>query len=398
MVFPDPKTRTRFNDSAYRCPFPGLLFALFLTGLAAASAYADQADTADVPTPSPEYRRLETALDDYRRIQQAGGWPSVPPGPTIEPGNRDQRIPTLARRLELTGDLDRGASFSSRQDDVYDEELQAAVHQFQLRHGLEPDKRVGRATLRELNVPAGERVEQLLRNLERTRRVFDAAPKDFLFVNVPAFEARLIHEGRTTWTTRVIIGEADMETPTFETALESVVLNPTWTVPRKIATEEFLPKIQADRAFLSRGGYAVLGPDGSVVDPATIDWSALGVDHFPYRLLQQAGPVNELGQVKFLMPNEHGVCMHDTPGKRLFTKDSRAFSHGCVRVDRPLDLAERLLARYGWTREQIDAELATAKTRSIRLDEPLPVIITYLTAFVGADGTVFFYRDIYGRD
>ena len=398
MVFRDPKTRTRFNDPAYGWALPRRLAALVLAALVAASADAGQVEAAQEPSPSPEYRRLQATLDDYRRIEQAGGWPSVPPGPTIEPGSRDQRIPTLARRLELTGDLDRGASLSSRQDDAYAEELQAAVHRFQSRHGLEPDMRVGRATLRELNVQVGERVEQLLRNLERTRRVFDAAPNDFLLVNVPAFEARLIHEGRTTWTTRVIVGEIEMATPTFETALERVVLNPTWTVPRKIATEEFLPKIQANRAFLSRGGYAVLGLDGSVVDPATIDWSALSVDNFPYRLVQEPGPVNEVGQVKFLIPNDYGVCMHDTPGKRLFARDSRAFSHGCVRVDRPLDLAEQVLAPSGWTREQIDAELATAKTHSIPLDEPLPVVITYLTAFVEADGTVFFYRDIYGRD
>jgi len=364
----------------------------------AGGAHAAQTDTADIPTPSPEYRRLQAALEDYRRIEQAGGWPTVPTGPTIEPGSRDYRIPTLARRLELTGDLERDSSFPARQEDVYDDELQAAVQRFQLRHGLEPDRRVGRATLRELNVPAEARVEQLIRNLERTSRVFDAAPKDFLLINLPAFEARLVHEGRTTWTTRLIVGETEMETPTFETVVKSVVLNPTWAVPRKIATEELLPKIQADPAFLSRGGYVVLTPEGSVVEPGSIDWSALGVNNFPYRLLQQPGPVNELGRVKFPIPNEYGVCMHDTPGKRLFARDSRAFSHGCIRIDQPVDLAERLLARYGWTREQIDAELATAKTRSIPLDEPLPVVVTYLTAVAGADGTVFFYRDIYGRD
>jgi murein L,D-transpeptidase YcbB/YkuD len=180
--------------------------------------------------------------------------------------------------------------------------------------------------------------------------------------------------------------------------MKHVVLNPTWTVPRSIASEELLPRIQQDLGFLSRGGYELRNRDGSTVDPQGVDWPSLHQDNFPYTLVQQAGPRNELGKVKFLFPNEYGVCMHDTPGKQLFEKYTRAFSHGCIRLEHPVDFAAELLDKEGWTREQIDAQLASTETRNIVLAEPLPVIVTYLTTAVDDAGAVYFYRDIYNKE
>jgi murein L,D-transpeptidase YcbB/YkuD len=361
--------------------------------LAALLAFAD-ARAEHVDTAVPELVRLQGALQQYQHIADNGGWPVVPTGPTIEPGSRDLRVPTLAARLQKTCDL-----ISPRDTwTVYDDELQAAVIRFQARHGLEPDALVGKATLRALNVPAARRVEQLATNLERARQIYNGERSDFILVNVPAFEARLIRGGKTAWSTRVVVGEPDAETPAFEASLQQIVLNPTWTVPRSIASEELLPEIKANRAFLSRGGYELYGADGNPVDPATVNWAALHRNNFPYTLVQRAGPNNELGQVKFPIPNEYGVCMHDTPKKPLFSHYFRAYSHGCIRVDRPLEMAERLLEVEGWTRADIDAQLASGQTRSIRLTEPLPVVVTYLTAKVDQNGTVFFYRDVYGRD
>jgi len=343
---------------------------------------------------NPRHERLNVALQHYTGIAESGGWPSVPAGPTIRPGSLDPRVATLARRLAITGDLENG----SREFTEYDDELQAAVVHFQMRHGLEQDALVGKATLRALNVSAEERRAQLRRNLDRTLRAFDTLRGTFVLINVPAFEVYLVQGGETVWSSSVVVGETEAETPLFESTINSIVLNPTWTVPRSIASEELLPKIQKDPGFLARGSYEVRNQDGSPVDPANIDWASLSKGNFPYALVQKAGPINELGQVKFLFPNRFGVCMHDTPKKHLFTLFSRAFSHGCIRLQNPMDLAERLLETAGWTREQIDAQLGTRKTLSIRLPEPVPIVVAYLTAAVDEAGMTYFYRDVYGLE
>jgi len=343
---------------------------------------------------NPRHERLDTALQQYARIAETGGWPSVPAGPTIRPGSQDPRVATLASRLAITGDLENG----SRDFTEYDDELQAAVIHFQSRHGLEQDALVGKATLRALNVSADERSAQIRRNLGRTLRAFDMGRQAFVLVNVPAFEIYLVRDGKTVWSSRVVVGETDAQTPLFESTISSVVLNPTWTVPRSIASEELLPKIQEDPAFLARGSYELRNQEGSSVDPANIDWASLSRSNFPYTLVQRAGPANELGQVKFLFPNKFGVCMHDTPKKHLFNIASRSFSHGCIRLENPIGLAEWLVEPAGWPREQIDAQLDTGQTRSIKLAEPIPIVVAYLTAVADEAGTVYFYRDVYGID
>jgi murein L,D-transpeptidase YcbB/YkuD len=340
------------------------------------------------------YLRLQSALEMYLQIADKGGWPTVPEGPTIEPGNQGPRVTALAQRLAATGDLDNGQSAAV----VYDEELEVAVRRFQARHGLETDALVGRKTLQALNVPVAQRIAQLRLNLERSRQVFDDGHSSFLLVNVPAFEATLVRDGETIMTTKVIVGETKSETPLFEARLQHVVINPTWTVPYSIASKELLPKIQRDPGFLARGGYDVLDRDGNRVDPGGIDWASLRSSNFPFSLVQRPGCANELGRIKFVFPNDYGVFMHDTPSKHLFARDSRAFSHGCIRMDNPIVFAERVLEPEGWTRDDIVTRLETTETVTIPLSEPIPVIVTYLTAVVDAAGTVYFYRDIYGRD
>lgn len=358
------------------------VLAFFL--LSSTALLAGESDT-------PEYQRLLGGLQQYERIAESGGWPTVPAGPTIRPGDGGPRIAALARRLAITGDLDDAGP----DDPLYDESLQQAVVRFQLRHGLEPDALVGRATLRALNVPAPERSAQLQRNLPPTSAVFGPGRPDFVLVNIPAFEVYLYRDHEKVWTGRVIVGETGAETPLLESAIRFVVLNPTWTVPYSISSEELLPKIKADPGFLARGNYELRNPDGNPVDPSGVDWAALNSNNFPYTLVQRAGPGNELGRVKFLFPNEYGVCMHDTNKKQLFAVDLRALSHGCIRVAEPLELAATLLEAEGWTRNEIDAQLAAGQTRTIELAQPLPFVVAYLTAMVDEAGTVFFYRDVY---
>jgi murein L,D-transpeptidase YcbB/YkuD len=364
----------------------GLRLVPFVLLISAATATADRPDT--------PYLRLQAALELYLQIADEGGWPRLADGPTIEPGSEEPRVATLARRLLVSGDLDaNGKTFS-----VYDDELQAAVRRFQARHGLETDALVGRKTLEALNVPVEQRISQLRINLERSRRVFEPGLSNFLLINVPAYEATLVRGGEAIMTTKVIVGETKTETPLFEAQMKNVVINPTWSVPYSIASKELLPKIQRDPGFLARGGYDVFDRDDKRVDPASIDWVSLRAGNFPYTLVQRPGGVNELGRIKFIFPNDHGVCMHDTPSKQLFARDTRAFSHGCIRVDNPIGFAERVLEPEGWTREDIVAQLETAKTLSVPLSEPIPVIVTYLTAMADESGAVYFYRDIYGRD
>ena len=350
--------------------------------------------TAQGETVNSLYLRLQNALEMYLQIADEGGWLTVPDGPTIEPGSQDPRVAALARRLMVTGDLD-----SWHEDgQLYDDRLRTAVLRFQARHGLETDALVGRNTLRALNVPVEHRVAQLRLNMERARKLFTPELQDFLLVNVPAFEATLFRDGKVVVTTRVIVGETDNETPLFRAQMQQVVINPTWSVPYSIASKELLPKIQRDPGFLSRGGYDVFDRDGNRVDPTSIDWSSLYSNNFPYTLVQRPGTINELGRIKFMFPNEFGVCMHDTPSKHLFARDSRAFSHGCIRVDDPVGFAERVLEPEGWSRDDIVRQLTTTETQTIPLAEPIPVVVAYLTALVDESGIVHFFRDIYGRD
>jgi murein L,D-transpeptidase YcbB/YkuD len=344
----------------------------------------------------PAYQRLEAALQRYRALAAAGGWPEVPGGPTIRPDSDDPRLPTLARRLAISGDLADDHVWVGSYG--YDTVLQTAVRRFQARHGLEVDGLIGPATLRALNVPVEQRINQIRVNLERAPWQFYAGAEDFILVNIAAFEAYLVREGNITWTTRVIVGDPEHETPVFSAVLKHVVLNPDWTVPYEIASKELLPDIKQDPDFFTRGNYQLFDADGGVVDPASVDWSAIRIGNFPFTLVQRPCSTNQLGRIKFIFPNKYSVYMHDTPQKFLFTKAGRAFSHGCIRVDAPLRLAELVLDGDGWSRKEIDSQIRSGKTRTVLLSEPLPVFISYWTAEVDEQGTINFYNDIYERD
>ena len=343
-----------------------------------------------------DYHRLKTQLRRHRELADAGGWPEVPAGPTIRPGVTDSRLAALAERLSASGDLaSRHTLFAPS---AYDETLQDAVRNFQARHGLETDVLVGPATLRALNVPLAQRIDQIRINLERARWTFDLRGDDFVEVNIPGFRASMVRDGRVLWTTKVIVGATGDETPEFRAALKHIVFNPTWTVPFSIASEEHLPQIKRDPDFLARGHYDLFDQAGNMIDPSAVDWSGVGTRNFPFTVIQRPGPLNQLGRIKFVFPNEYAVFMHDTPARYLFDKPARAFSHGCVRVDKPMELAEILLGQDGWPRDRIQAAIDTGTTRTVVLSESLPILLLYRTAEVDDSGTIRFYEDIYGRD
>jgi murein L,D-transpeptidase YcbB/YkuD len=344
----------------------------------------------------PYYRGLRRALASYRRIASEGGWPTIAGGPSLDYGTADERIATLAARLAITGDIDDAEPYAATR--TMDGRLQDAVRRFQWRHGLEVDGVVGPATRGTLNVPVEQRIEQLRLTLERARWVLDGLGETFVVVNIAGFRAYVVADRNIIWETRVVVGKAGQQTPVFRDELQYIVFNPTWTVPYSIATREMLPEIKAHPGWFETRDFEVRNRTGDLVDPSSVDWSAVTRRNFDYVFVQRAGSNNALGKVKFVFPNEHAVYLHDTPARQLFGSAERAFSHGCIRVEDPLELAEILLGPNGWDRERIDAAVANRKTTTVFLTKPLPVLLLYWTANVDPDGVVHFYRDVYQRD
>ena len=341
------------------------------------------------------YRRMQAYLLQYRDLAASGGWPRIPDGPTLEPGDSDERLPVLAQRLAITGDLpvDAGADPA-----VYGGALEAAVKDFQERHGLYVDGVVGPATLKALNVTVEQRIEQIRVNLERSRWVLDSLADDFVIVNIAGFRVYVFRDHEMTWSARAVVGTTYRKTPVFRSMMRYVVFNPDWTVPYSIATKDILPQVQRNPGYLAAGNYIVKSASGDVVDPAGIDWDSLGDGNFPYTLVQQPGPGNALGEIKFMFPNDHAVYLHDTPAKGLFHRAGRTFSSGCVRVEHPFEFAALLLAANGTDAAAIERLRRSGKTKTVFLEQPLPVLLLYWTAEVGRDGRIRFYDDIYDRD
>lgn len=350
--------------------------------------------------PQSEYVRLVEALRRYRRLAASGGWPTVPEGPTLRAGEQGSRVGRVRKRLRVTGDL---SSDRSEAPDSFGTSLRDAVVGFQERHGLEPDGAVGPATRAALNVPAAERVQQLIVNMERWRWLPQDLGRRYVLVNIAGFRLRVVEEGDEVLRMSVVTGRPYRQTPVFSGEISYLVLNPYWHVPHSIATKDKLPEIKKDPSYLDRQQFKVFrgwGADAQPIDPSTIDWTRLSQGNFPYRLRQEPGPMNALGRVKFMFPNRYSVYLHDTPTRGLFAQAERAFSSGCVRVERPLELAEYLLADPStWSRARIQSVIETTNTeRSVLLRERVPVHLQYWTAWVEEDGTVHFRNDVYQRD
>ncbi len=341
------------------------------------------------------YEHARRALGAYRRIEAEGGWPEIADGPTLKPGTSDSRVVALRRRLAVTGDL----MDQPLDSEVFDAPLEAAVRSFQERHLLTADGAVGRSTLRELNVPVAERIRQIRVNLERARHILhELGDGPTIAVDIAGYEVRWLEGRRVTWTSRVIVGQPARETPTFKAQVEYIVLNPTWTVPPGILAKDVLPGVRRDPRYLAKKGLEVFDRNGRPVDPATVEWSRYTVNNFPYLLRQAAGEDNALGRAKIMFPNPHLVYLHDTPTRSLFDREDRTFSSGCIRVEKVLELVARLLDGTQWTREALDAAVATGETRTVRLPRPVPVLLLYWTLDEDARGRIVFKRDPYGRD
>jgi len=319
----------------------------------------------------PAYVQLQGALSRYRQIAESGGWEQLPPSILRQRG-RKGGLEALRRRLHAEGDLAHDSG-SGR----IDEDLKGALSRFQWRNGLKADGELNAKTLQRLNVSVGERIASISLNLERLRRTLRDMPATRVEVNLPAATAVLYRDGFAFMTMNVVVGAPKHETPELSSVIDSIVLNPQWTIPRSIIMNEIKPHIRRDPKYLKKN---------------RMYW-------MKDQLIQEPGPWNALGRVKFDFPNNYSVYLHDTPSRQLFTDPERAASHGCVRLERPIDLAVELLrGNADWSREAVDAAVNNGRTQRIRLQDPMPVVLSYQTAFADPDGTVHFRADIYGRD
>ena len=340
------------------------------------------------------YTYLKATLAKYRSIHHDGGWQSIPKGATLKAGVKNERVDLLRKRLIATSDL---VSTPDGPTDRFDKDLLEAVKHFQRRRGLKPDGIVGKNTIRALNQTDESIIDQIRVNLERIRWVMGEDLDDFLFVNIPAFKVHYVRDEKIKWSARVQVGRPYRQTPIFKAKMTRLEFNPTWTIPPTILSKDILPAVKRDPNYLKINNIQVIDKSGQVIGADKIKWTDYSGRNFPYQLRQKPGSDNALGRIKFMFPNQHAVYMHDTPGKALFRQESRAFSSGCIRVEKPFELARILLGK-GWDNARMQQIINSGKTRSVNISRPIPVIMFYLTALPAKDGEFHALTDIYDRD
>lgn len=338
----------------------------------------------------PVYRPLLAALAEWRRRAAEPPPRPLPPVPRkVSPGDSWAGVDALRTRLVAEGDLEPTAVVETASR--YDGALVDALRRFQARHGLDADGVIGAQTIAALDTPAALRVRRIELSLERLRWLGETPAGRYVAINIPEFRLWAVEDGRVAATMAVIVGRAVSGTPVFVDRIEAVQFNPYWNVPRSIASRELYPKLVRDPGWLAREHMELIGSGGGDLRAALASGSA--------RLRQKPGADNALGRVMFSLPNPHDVYLHDTPARTLFARSRRDFSHGCVRVERPLELARFVLAGLpDWTPQRMEAVVADGRNQWVKVPTPVPVLIFYSTVNVYADGRPRFLPDVYGLD
>ncbi len=356
---------------------------------------------ADLAPASGGYRAAMAEAERLRGIIAGEGWPQVDPGETLRPGDRSPRVLQIRARLAAE-EAPASAGGPVPEPAFYDPNLVQAVMRFQQREGLTPDGAVGRQTLAALNRPVQDRLRCVLVNLERWRWIPRDLGRRHIIVNAAAFSLEAFRDGRPVLEMPVIVGEAYTKTPVFSENMTHLVINPYWNVPPGVLARKILPKIKKDPGYLAAHHFELIGgwkASAKPLDPAQIDWSRVHAGNFPGRLRQRPGPWNSLGRIKFILPNDFSVYLHDTPERHLFRRTARAFSSGCIRVERPLDLAAFVLESDPlWNRERLAQTIAGGRPTTVMVKDPVTVHLLYWTFWVDAQGVVQYRRDIYDRD
>jgi L,D-transpeptidase YcbB len=326
----------------------------------------------------PQYERMRTALLHFHEAEARGGWPQIGMGTTLEEGVRSESVAQLRQRLVEGVDAEEAklAGSGAADPSLFDADLKRAVQHFQERHAITPDGAAGAATLRELNHTVAEWIAEMRLNLDRWRWLPNDLGERYVLVNIAGFELEVVEQGRVIESMNVVVGKESTATPVFADSIRHVVVNPYWNVPDGIMARTIRPAMARDPNYLAKHDMELVNG----------------------RVRQRPGPQNSLGRYKFIFPNEHDVYLHDTPDGHLFARTERAFSSGCVRIERPRDFA-RLLLRLQSDRDpdSLDPIFAGGKEQWIKLDRPLPVFLLYFTAWVQEDGSVRFHHDVYGR-
>lgn len=362
----------------------------------------DLAQALDAATPTKyHYRELQKKVAKYREIKADGGWGTVNLTETLKPGKRAQGVPSLRERLIVTRDYI--PCDESNEDLIYDKCLQKAVKHFQVRNGLSDDGEVGPITLAVLNKTVDERIETMLLNLDRIKWFRDQDSKRHVIINIPDFMLYFEEDGELLQSIRTVVGTPKNPTPIFSNTVKTIVLNPQWNVPKSIIQNEMIPKLLRNPYAMSKERIEVFngwGRDAVKINPASVNWGAYRYSkNMPFRFAQTSGTHNALGKVKFLFPNKFSVYMHDTPSKHLFNKDKRAFSHGCIRLQKPRELLET----FSTFNDNVDFEksqdiLKGKKKVYLPLDNRVPVDVVYLTSWVDYEGQLQFRNDVYHYD
>ena len=351
----------------------------------------------DLQPKDVQYGKLREALAQYRALEdQEGISIKIPDALRLKPGDTSEHVPAIKKRLMLTNDLK--SSQAGRDSMVYDSALLHAVKQFQRRHGLEEDALINKELVGYLNMPFRNMADIIALNLERLRWQPHLPVKDeYIVVNVPEYMLHIYDNKKETFNMRVVLGSEFNATPIFADTLKYIVFSPTWNVPKSIFEEEFLPKLKEDPYHYSDD--FTFFKRGEEIDPGDEDWNAKDLNIAAYQAVQNPGPSNSLGYVKFIMPNNFNIYLHDTPADRLFNKKDRAFSHGCVRLEKPFELAEYLLRdQKRWNKKSIAELTSLEEPKTVHLKKTYPVHIVYRTAWVDDDGLVNFRKDVYGHD
>ncbi len=344
---------------------------------------------------------LKAALARYRLLAQQGGWDAIPENDsTLHPGESGPVVPAIQRRLTVT-DLYAGTGISPGSE-VYDPALVTAVKRFQLYNGLAPDGVVGKQTVAALNQSVDERIALIEMNLERWRWLDHDLGDTYILVDIAGYDVQGVRNDRVEVEMRGIVGKLHHETPVFSDSIKYMEFNPYWNLTPRIARHETVPKLRSNPDYLAENHMRVFdgwGPEAQELNPDAIDWNAV-TNPGKYKFRQDPGPWNALGRVKFIFPNKYSIYLHDTPNHALFERAERSFSHGCIRLSEPTDLAKWILEidESDWDAVTVDAVLEGYERTVKPLQTPLPVHLTYETAWIDGDGQLRFAPDVYGRD
>lgn len=348
---------------------------------------------------SPKHRefvQLKAALAKFYDGSVIDAAVTIPDGPMLRPGAQDERVTLLRQRLDVPEpEIPETAGAEAKADITYDEALVAAVKAFQESLGLTADGITGPATVAALNGGSATTKEDIVANMERWRWAPDDLGDFHVAVNIPEFRLTVMNKDQPHYTTRVVVGTARNQTPVFSDEIEHIVVNPYWNVPASIASNEIAPALARNPWYLDGQNMELLY-GGKLVNAAAVDWTTTSIRNF--RIRQRPGAGNALGRIKFLFPNQHDVYLHDTPSKSLFQRSFRAYSHGCVRVQNPMEFADALLALEPSLTVASLEGMFGSKERWVNLEAHIPVHISYFTLRVDEDGTIRSYGDVYGHN